>query len=123
MSPILPELPEYLRRRAAEIKLLVMDVDGVLTDGRIFIRDNGEEIKAFHTLDGHGIKMLHQCGVQTAIITGRDAPSVAVRASSASGTTSKASVTNALPTPNCEKLPAWPNMNAPTSATTWWICP
>ena len=80
MSPILPELPEYLRRRAAEIKLLVMDVDGVLTDGRIFIRDNGEEIKAFHTLDGHGIKMLHQCGVQTAIITGRDAPSVAVRA-------------------------------------------
>lgn len=80
MSPILPELPEYLRRRAAEIKLLIMDVDGVLTDGRIFIRDNGEEIKAFHTLDGHGIKMLHQCGVQTAIITGRDAPSVAVRA-------------------------------------------
>lgn len=80
MSPILPELPEYLRRRAAEIKLLIMDVDGVLTDGRIFIRDNGEEVKAFHTLDGHGIKMLHQCGVQTAIITGRDAPSVAVRA-------------------------------------------
>lgn len=72
-------LPEDLRRRAAAVKLLIMDVDGVLTDGRIFIRDNGEEIKAFHTLDGHGIKMLHQYGVQTAIITGRDAPSVAVR--------------------------------------------
>lgn len=72
-------LPDELRRRAAAIKLLIMDVDGVLTDGRIFIRDNGEEIKAFHTLDGHGIKMLQQSGVQTAIITGRDAPSVGVR--------------------------------------------
>ena len=74
------DLSEDLRRRAAGIKLLIMDVDGVLTDGRIFIRDNGEEIKAFHTLDGHGIKMLQQSGVQTAIITGRDAPSVALRA-------------------------------------------
>ena len=65
--------------RAAQIKLLVMDVDGVLTDGYIYIRDNGEEIKAFHTLDGHGIKMLQDTGVQTAIITGRNAPSVGVR--------------------------------------------
>lgn len=65
--------------RAAKIKLLVMDVDGVLTDGRIFIRDNGEEIKSFHTLDGHGLKMLQASGVQTAVITGRDAPSVGVR--------------------------------------------
>lgn len=73
-------LTEELRRAAAGIRLLIMDVDGVLTDGRIFIRDNGEEVKAFHTLDGHGIKMLHRCGVQTAIITGRDAPSVALRA-------------------------------------------
>jgi len=54
-------------------------VDGVLTDGRIFIRDNGEEIKSFHTLDGHGLKMLQASGVQTAIITGRDAPSVGIR--------------------------------------------
>lgn len=68
-----------LQARAARIKLLILDVDGVLTDGRIFIRDNGEEIKSFHTLDGHGIKMLAAAGVQTAIITGRDAPSVGVR--------------------------------------------
>ncbi|OAM29097.1 MULTISPECIES: HAD family hydrolase [Eikenella] len=80
MRPYPPEPPAELARAAAQIKLLIMDVDGVLTDGRIFIRDNGEEIKAFHTLDGHGIKMLHQCGVRTAIITGRDAPSVALRA-------------------------------------------
>ncbi|MDO4641430.1 MAG: HAD family hydrolase [Neisseria sp.] len=69
-----------IQQRAARIKLLIMDVDGVLTDGRIYIRDNGEEIKSFHTLDGHGLKMLQQSGVQTAIITGRDAPSVGIRA-------------------------------------------
>ena len=75
MQPLSPELSA----RAAQIKLLILDVDGVLTDGRIFIRDNGEEIKSFHTLDGHGLKMLQQSGVQTAIITGRDAPSVGIR--------------------------------------------
>lgn len=75
MQTISPEV----QNRAKKIKLLIMDVDGVLTDGRIFIRDNGEEIKAFHTLDGHGLKMLQASGVQTAIITGRDAPSVALR--------------------------------------------
>ena len=68
-----------VQARAERIKLLIMDVDGVLTDGHIYIRDNGEEIKSFHTLDGHGLKMLQQSGVQTAIITGRDAPSVGIR--------------------------------------------
>ncbi|PIT45255.1 3-deoxy-manno-octulosonate-8-phosphatase KdsC [Snodgrassella alvi] len=68
-----------LLQAAQQIRLFIMDVDGVLTDGRIFIRDNGEEIKAFHTLDGHGLKMLHRHGIQTAIITGRDAPSVGIR--------------------------------------------
>ncbi len=68
-----------VRQAAQQIKLFIMDVDGVLTDGRIFIRDTGEEIKSFHTLDGHGIKMLHKHGIQTAIITGRDAPSVGIR--------------------------------------------
>lgn len=66
-------------KAAQQIKLFIMDVDGVLTDGRIFIRDTGEEIKSFHTLDGHGLKMLHKHGIQTAIITGRDAPSVGIR--------------------------------------------
>jgi len=72
-------LSSDLQQRALGIKLLILDVDGVLTDGRIFIRDNGEEIKSFHTLDGHGLKMLQASGVQTAIITGRDAPSVGIR--------------------------------------------
>ncbi|WP_434777445.1 KdsC family phosphatase [Neisseria sp. Ec49-e6-T10] len=64
---------------ATPVKLLIMDVDGVLTDGRIFITASGEEIKSFHTLDGHGLKMLQKTGVKLAIITGRDAPSVAHR--------------------------------------------
>ena len=73
------DFPMDVVARAGSIKLLIMDVDGVLTDGHIYIRDNGEEIKSFHTLDGHGLKMLQASGVQTAIITGRNAPSVGVR--------------------------------------------
>jgi 3-deoxy-D-manno-octulosonate 8-phosphate phosphatase (KDO 8-P phosphatase) len=57
--------------RAARIKLLIFDVDGVLTDGSLFIGDDGQEYKAFHSQDGHGIKMLQKHGVRCAIITGR----------------------------------------------------
>lgn len=65
--------------RAAQIKLLIMDVDGVLTSGQLFIGSQGEILKAFHTLDGHGIKMLQNSGVQTAIITARDDAAVQAR--------------------------------------------
>lgn len=65
---------------ARRVRLLIMDVDGVLTDGRIFFTASGEEIKSFNTLDGHGMKMLQSTGVQLAIITGRAAPCVAHRA-------------------------------------------
>ena len=57
--------------RAARIRLLIFDVDGVLTDGSLFVGDDGQEYKAFHSQDGHGIKMLQQYGVEIAIITGR----------------------------------------------------
>ncbi len=57
--------------RAAKIKLLIFDVDGVLTDGSLFLGDDGQEYKAFHSQDGHGIKMLQKHGVRCAIITGR----------------------------------------------------
>lgn len=57
--------------KAANIKLLIFDVDGVLTDGSLFIGDDGQEYKAFHSQDGHGIKMLQKHGVRCAIITGR----------------------------------------------------
>ena len=66
--------------RARTVKLAVFDVDGVLTDGRLYMNDAGEEIKAFHTLDGHGLKMLHSTGVELAIISGRSAKSVELRA-------------------------------------------
>ncbi|MGO9380369.1 MAG: KdsC family phosphatase [Dissulfurispiraceae bacterium] len=56
---------------AKKIKLLILDVDGVLTDGSIILDNNGNEIKAFHVRDGHGIKMLGKVGVHVAIITGR----------------------------------------------------
>ncbi len=68
-----------ITQRARSVKILVLDVDGVLTDGRIFILPSGEEVKAFHTLDGHGIKMLQRAGIETAIITGRDAAATAAR--------------------------------------------
>jgi len=57
--------------KAAQIKLIIFDVDGVLTDGSLFIGDDGEEYKAFHSRDGHGMKMLHATGVEIGIITGR----------------------------------------------------
>ena len=58
--------------RAAAIKLIIFDVDGVLTDGTLYLNDEGQEIKAFFSLDGHGIKMLKKSGVDIAIITGRN---------------------------------------------------
>ncbi|MCF6218793.1 MAG: 3-deoxy-manno-octulosonate-8-phosphatase KdsC [Gammaproteobacteria bacterium] len=57
--------------RAEQIKLIIFDVDGVLTDGSLFFSDSGEEMKAFNSRDGHGMKMLRESGVEVAIITGR----------------------------------------------------
>ncbi|HEV7822204.1 MAG TPA: HAD family hydrolase [Burkholderiales bacterium] len=66
--------------KAKRIRLAVFDVDGVLTDGTLYLTDSGEEIKAFNSLDGHGMKMLRESGVQLAIITGRTSRSVELRA-------------------------------------------
>jgi len=57
--------------KAARIRLVIFDVDGVLTDGSLFVGDDGQEYKAFNSRDGHGIKMLIRHGVTVAIITGR----------------------------------------------------
>lgn len=67
--------------KARNIKLLLLDVDGVLTDGKLYFSAEGYEMKAFHTLDGHGIKMLRRSGVEVGIITGRKNPLVERRAS------------------------------------------
>lgn len=65
--------------KARKIKLLVCDVDGVFSDGRIYLGNDGEELKAFHTKDGFGIKALGSSGVDVAIITGRRSAIVANR--------------------------------------------
>ena len=69
-----------IREKAANIKLVVFDVDGVFTDGTLYYNDDGLEVKAFNTQDGHGVKMLHQQGIETAIITGRTSNIVKHRA-------------------------------------------
>lgn len=65
---------------ATGIKLLLLDVDGVMTDGKLYISSSGEEIKAFNTQDGHGIRMMLENNIQVGIITGRESSAVAVRA-------------------------------------------
>ena len=66
--------------RARRIKLMIFDVDGVLTDGRLWYGPSGEELKAFHGFDGHGIKMLTLSGVRAALLSGRSSPAVTTRA-------------------------------------------
>ena len=65
--------------KAKKLKLLILDVDGVLTDGRLFFDDKGKEYKCFHARDGHGIKLLRETGVEVAVISGRKSNSVALR--------------------------------------------
>ena len=66
--------------RAAQVRLMMFDVDGVMTDGALYLSDSGDEIKAFNALDGHGMKMLAASGVRLAIITGRRSRLVEARA-------------------------------------------
>ena len=66
---------------ASKIRLLLLDVDGILTDGKLYFSNSGEESKAFHSLDGHGVKMLMRAGVAVGIITGRKSTIVTNRAS------------------------------------------
>ena len=71
---------QQIYAKARAIRLVIFDVDGVLTDGSLYLGDSGEEIKAYNSRDGHGIKMLHESGVELAIITGRTSRSVELRA-------------------------------------------
>ena len=71
-----PELLLKAQGRGLGLKALILDVDGVLTDGRLFIGEHGESFKAFSALDGHGLKLLVQAGITALVITGRDSPAV-----------------------------------------------
>ncbi len=78
MSPMLNFPPELLLK-AQNIRVAFFDVDGVLTDGGLYLTEQGETIKRFNTLDGHGLKMLQKAGITPAVITGRDSPALRVR--------------------------------------------
>ncbi|MCG7874186.1 MAG: 3-deoxy-manno-octulosonate-8-phosphatase KdsC [Candidatus Thiodiazotropha lotti] len=68
-----------IHEKARAVKLVIFDVDGVLTDGGLFLGDDGQEYKAFHSRDGHGMKMLQNTGVVIGIITGRTSEVVRLR--------------------------------------------
>jgi 3-deoxy-D-manno-octulosonate 8-phosphate phosphatase (KDO 8-P phosphatase) len=79
MTPALQFPPALLLKAQGSglgLKAAIFDVDGVLTDGRIYIGADGEGVKAFNTLDGHGLKLLRQGGIEPVVITGRDSPAV-----------------------------------------------
>ncbi len=79
MNTLYGNVQSNILAKAQQIRLLVCDVDGVFSDGRIYLGNDGEELKAFHTKDGFGIKALGVSGVDVAIITGRNSAIVANR--------------------------------------------
>ena len=78
LIPALDFAPELLLK-AQGIRVAFFDVDGVLTDGGLYISEQGETLKRFNTLDGHGLKLLQKAGVIPVVITGRDSPALRVR--------------------------------------------
>lgn len=72
----LTDIPEKVLDLAARVKLLLMDCDGVLTDGRLYFSESGEAMKVFNVRDGQGIAMLHRAGIRTGIVTGRDSEKI-----------------------------------------------
>lgn len=81
VDTIYGKIPSSTFDQAKKIKLLVCDIDGVFSDGRIYLGNDGEELKAFHTKDGYGIKALGKSGVDVAVITGRKSNIVQTRMS------------------------------------------
>lgn len=76
--PILNFAPELLLK-AQGVRVAFFDVDGVLTDGGLYISEQGETLKRFNTLDGHGLKLLQQAGITPVVISGRDSPALRAR--------------------------------------------
>jgi 3-deoxy-D-manno-octulosonate 8-phosphate phosphatase (KDO 8-P phosphatase) len=73
--------PASLLSQAKAVRVVLLDVDGVLTDGGLYFSEHGESSKRFNTLDGHGLKMLQSAGIHPVIITGRDSPALRMRLS------------------------------------------
>lgn len=83
MEPLRPVLtfPPALLLRAQAVRVVFFDVDGVLTDGSLYFSEAGETLKRFHTLDGHGIKLLQRAGITPAVVSGRDSAALRLRLS------------------------------------------
>ena len=119
--------PELLLRAQGPglgMKAAIFDVDGVLTDGRLYIGEHGETVKAFSTLDGHGLKLLQQGGIEPVVITGRDSPAVRRRvADLGPGRTRSTARATSWPRPRrCWPRWAWTGPRWPRSATTGPTC-
>src|SRR5690625_5893316 len=80
-SVLLAPLEEKLIERLRAVRMMAFDVDGVLTDGQLWYGPQGELFKGFHALDGHGLRLLKECGIAVALITGRESDIVTRRAS------------------------------------------
>ena len=78
LRPVLNFAPELLLR-AQPVRVVFFDVDGVLTDGGLYFTEAGETMKRFHTLDGHGLKLLQRAGITPAVVTGRDSAALRKR--------------------------------------------
>ena len=79
MSNAVLSFPDTLLHKAQNVRVLFLDVDGVLTDGGLMFTEQGETIKRFNTLDGHGIKLLQKAGITPAVVTGRDSAPLRLR--------------------------------------------
>ena len=73
------QIPSHLMQRFAQVKVVICDIDGVFSDGRIYLGNQGEELKAFHTRDGLGVKALRSAGIEVGVITGRSSQIVTKR--------------------------------------------
>ena len=102
-APVLAFPPELLLA-AQGIRIAFFDVDGVLTDGGLYLTEHGETLKRFHILDGLGLKLLQKAGITPAVVTGRDSPALRKRCKASS-------------TPSLTCAPA-----APTAARCWPAC-
>lgn len=107
-------MPDDLPARAARIKLLLLDVDGVLTDGGIYYTNDGHELKRFHVRDGSGLKFWQLAGNRAAIISGRQSTAVDVRAA-------ELGIAPVLQR-RADKLPAFHEILAATSVTADEVC-
>ena len=79
MVQVALQFPTDLLLKAQPVRVLFLDVDGVLTDGGLFFSEQGETLKRFNTLDGHGIKLLQKAGITVAVVTGRDSAPLRLR--------------------------------------------